>query len=92
MRVYVHSSGNGPPSISWVSAGISLSLPAWVSMSRTSSPARIIDLPIISMMEGDKALVSESGPLTSEAAKPRPTVPAHASSAAVALGIARVLP
>ena len=48
--------------------------------------------PIISMMEGVKALMRESGPETSEAAKPLPMVPAQASSAAVAVGMLRLLP
>ena len=61
-----------------------------MSIRRTSSPVLINDLPIISMMEGVKALVRESGPETSLAANALPTKPMHASNAPVAPGMARL--
>ena len=77
-----------------ISAGISLSLPAWgVNQEYHLTDGGLANRPTISNIPGVKARVRVSGPETSEAAKPRPTVPAHASKCRrCRLGTASVLP
>ena len=59
-------------------------------MRKTISPTRTRLLPIISIVDGGKAEVMESGPVSSALANPLPIVPEQASSAAVAVGRAKL--
>ena len=61
-----------------------------MSIRRTSSPVLINDLPIISMMEGVKALVRESVLRLRLPRMPCLLKPMHASNAPVAPGMARL--
>ena len=62
-----------------------------VSTYNRISPRRIRLRPIISSMSGVSASATTCRPDTSAAANPRPTTPAHDSSAAVAVGVVALM-